>query len=613
MGESNDIYVMVTVTIIILYMIFQAVIENKKIHIIHETGLGIILGIIFGIVLMEEHNITNFNGSFFFTYILPPIIFAAGYNLKKDKFFKNLSYISIYAVLGTIVNFAVTLGLMILFNKAWFYTIDGDQIIMKDSNILYFASTMCASDAIAAVTLINGEKYPRLFSIVFGEGLLNDAVSIILFHSVAQIAQGDDTSLDGQQILKMIWSFVTTCILSVLIGFIVGIFVVYLFKKCRMFYHNAVCENVLILMFGYLTYMIAEALGQSGVIAMLTCGLLMSHYLVYNLSPTGVISSGVTLQAIAQVAEAFLFIYLGITFWSYFGPNTYQKTSLSFIGLGFSSVIVARVFCIWATSGLFYIINRKSWKLTAYEISIVWFAGLIRGAVAFALIQTVVNTCKEGDENCLVQDQILKSSIMMIVLITTIVLGALMPCYLKIHLKAMEKKQAASPENEALLQDNDEEADDQNINDPEEIQKKFDEQKKKELKKKYKNSCIRFVKIFDEKVIKPFLIYNYKQRKIEINNQKKVIRENIQPSDLQSNVRTLARLQNELFTKSNMDSSFLGQSFAGFNSRIENNKTQKQIDEDDAEFQKLMMKDKNINNITQTDNNVSQDTQKLNE
>ena len=40
---------------------------------------------------------------------------------------------------------------------------------------------MCASDAIAALTLINSATYPKLFSIVFGEGLLNDAVAIILF------------------------------------------------------------------------------------------------------------------------------------------------------------------------------------------------------------------------------------------------------------------------------------------------------------------------------------------------------------------------------------------------------------------------------------------------
>lgn len=61
---------------------------------------------------------------------------------------------------------------------------------MTTANILYFSSTMCASDAIAGLTLISSDKYPKLFSVVFGEGLLNDAVAIILFQSVANIAGG---------------------------------------------------------------------------------------------------------------------------------------------------------------------------------------------------------------------------------------------------------------------------------------------------------------------------------------------------------------------------------------------------------------------------------------
>jgi len=59
---------------------------------------------------------------------------------------------------------------------------------------------MCASDAIAALTLINSATYPKLFSIVFGEGLLNDAVAIILF----------DVSIfrtNNQLIISFYWIF----------------------------------------------------------------------------------------------------------------------------------------------------------------------------------------------------------------------------------------------------------------------------------------------------------------------------------------------------------------------------------------------------------------------
>ena len=45
-------------------------------------------------------------------------------------------------------------------------------------------SLLCSSDVIAAVSLISYEQEPDLFSIVFGEGITNDAVSIILFNTV---------------------------------------------------------------------------------------------------------------------------------------------------------------------------------------------------------------------------------------------------------------------------------------------------------------------------------------------------------------------------------------------------------------------------------------------
>lgn len=60
-----------------------------------------------------------------------------------------------------------------------------DEVIkFSMSNIMIFAATICASDSVAALTMIKPEKYPKLFSVVFGEGMVNDAVSIILFISV---------------------------------------------------------------------------------------------------------------------------------------------------------------------------------------------------------------------------------------------------------------------------------------------------------------------------------------------------------------------------------------------------------------------------------------------
>lgn len=92
--------------------------EHKHFHYIHETGIGILVGVLCGWVIYINHSIIDFNGENFFTFILPPIIFAGGYNLKKEKFFSNFFYIILYAVIGTIVNFIVTVLIMIGINHA---------------------------------------------------------------------------------------------------------------------------------------------------------------------------------------------------------------------------------------------------------------------------------------------------------------------------------------------------------------------------------------------------------------------------------------------------------------------------------------------------------------
>lgn len=66
-------------------------------------------------------------------------------------------------------------------DAGWILDLNNHSVLLSNMDILYFSATMCASDAISALTLINSSIHPKLFSIVFGEGMLNDAVAIILF------------------------------------------------------------------------------------------------------------------------------------------------------------------------------------------------------------------------------------------------------------------------------------------------------------------------------------------------------------------------------------------------------------------------------------------------
>lgn len=115
------------------------------------------------------------------------MIFAGGYNLKKKNFGKNIHYILIYGVIGTLLVFAITFVLTFAVSQLhWIITLRSDHGVesFETSLIVKYSATICATDSVAALTLIKANEFPKMFSIIFGEGMVNDAVAIILFKVV---------------------------------------------------------------------------------------------------------------------------------------------------------------------------------------------------------------------------------------------------------------------------------------------------------------------------------------------------------------------------------------------------------------------------------------------
>lgn len=120
---------------------------------------------------------------------------------------------------------------------------------------------------------------------------------------------------------------------------------------------------------------------------MLVCGITMAHFNFYNLSLTGQLSTQITFRFISFAAEAFLFVYLGLSSWNYLAGS--YAVSWTFIALELVICAIGRFSSVFVLSGIFFLFMRKKWKVNVYELAIVWYAGIIRGAVAFALILTV--------------------------------------------------------------------------------------------------------------------------------------------------------------------------------------------------------------------------------
>jgi NhaP-type Na+/H+ or K+/H+ antiporter len=140
--------------------------------------------------------------------------------------------------------------------------------------ILLMCSLICSSDVVAAVAVVKYEYQPKLFSVIFGEGITNDAVSIILFNTVMHYC-GPNSSFTRSTPAKIVGSFVFLCVFSIITGAIVGFISSWIFKKFRLLTHSVIVECALIFCFGYIAYNIAEIIECSGIISLLACGIFM--------------------------------------------------------------------------------------------------------------------------------------------------------------------------------------------------------------------------------------------------------------------------------------------------------------------------------------------------
>ena len=91
-----------------------------------------------------------------------------------------------------------------------------------------------------------------------------------------------------------------------------------------------------------------------------------------------------------MVCEAFIYVYLGVSIWELKKTEYTEGYAFSwtFALLEIPICFISRAMMIVVISSFTILIRgRKEWRLSFSEVSIVWFAGLIRGSVAFALIQ----------------------------------------------------------------------------------------------------------------------------------------------------------------------------------------------------------------------------------
>ncbi|KAG5177712.1 Sodium/hydrogen exchanger family-domain-containing protein [Tribonema minus] len=407
-GALNTLLLVVLLGLCILS---AYLIKRNKLYFLPESAAAILVGMLVGgtarllYPTKDELDFLSLNTEMFFFVLLPVIIFEAGYTVQKQHFFSNLGTIMLFAVFGTLVSTFIVGYLTYLGAAAGLLSVDAS----KPMELLMFGALISAVDPVATLSIMGSAEVkcdPLLYSLVFGESVLNDAVSIVLFHTFLHERMRSEV-YTAMTLPATLLNFVGVSLGSLSVGALIALSCSFVFKHTRIRDYPKF-EISLLFLFAYGCYAFAEAINMSGIMALFFNGLILSHYNTYNLSSTAQVTAESIFESMATLSEFFVYIYMGMGVFT----GRFKGWDPLFVVLAVVFCLVARMFNTFPFSFLANLWRKQ--KITGGMQVVMWFSGL-RGAIAFALSQSMPGPSKD----------VYASTTLMVVLITTLVCGGL--------------------------------------------------------------------------------------------------------------------------------------------------------------------------------------------
>ena len=117
--------------------------------------------------------------------------------------------------------------------------------------------------------------------------------------------------------------------------------------------------------------------------------------------------------------------------------STIIGSSLSFIGLSFVILLIARVVNVLVVTWMFRPCKGKDkWRVNSYELQILYAAGLVKGAVPFALITSTSALSSSASKTT---SLIIRCTVIALVFFTSIVINAILPVFIRNRLKKIKE------------------------------------------------------------------------------------------------------------------------------------------------------------------------------
>ena len=171
-----------------------------------------------------------------FLILLFPWDAEAGYSINRKQFFENIGAITLYAMFGTMMSCFIV-GYLTLF-VAKIGLVQGIDP-NNPMEALLFGALISAVDPVATLSIMGSPELQcdeLLYSLVFGESVLNDAIAIVLFKTFNKYYDPDAPDLTESDIPAVLLEFVVVTLLSILVGVVLGLVTSFIYK------HSSISE-----------------------------------------------------------------------------------------------------------------------------------------------------------------------------------------------------------------------------------------------------------------------------------------------------------------------------------------------------------------------------------